>query len=192
LHQDATHEPLDVDLLVQKAKAGDAEAFGRLYDMHVDRVYRHIYYRINNVADTEDLTQQVFLKAWRAIPRYKKTTSPFIAWLMTISHNLVIDFYRAKKDKIRLQDGVVAEDPKSSPEAMAQTHFDQEKLRMAIAQLHGDQQRVVLMRFIEGFSFAETADSLGKTEGATRVILHRALKKLRHILEAGRGQCQKE
>jgi len=186
LHQDATHEQLDVDVLVQKAKAGDAEAFGRLYDMHVERVYRHIYYRINNVADTEDLTQQVFLKAWRAIPRYKKTTSPFIAWLMTISHNLVIDFYRAKKDKVRLPDGVVAEDPKSSPEVMAQAHFDQEKLRMAISQLHGDQQRAVLMRFIEGFSFAETADSLGKTEGATRVILHRALKKLRDILEAGR------
>ena len=186
MHQDATHEQLDVDVLVQKAKAGDAEAFGRLYDMHVERVYRHIYYRIGSVADTEDLTQQVFLKAWQAIPRYKKTGSPFIAWLMTISHNLVVDFYRAKKDKVRLPDGVVAEDPESSPEVMAQAHFDQERLRMAIAQLRGDQQRVVLMRFIEGFSFAETADSLGKSEGATRVILHRALKKLRDILEAGR------
>lgn len=186
MHQDATHEQLDVDVLIQKAKAGDAEAFGRLYDMHVDRVYRHIYYRIGNVADTEDLTQQVFLKAWQAIPRYRKTASPFIAWLITISHNLVVDFYRAKKDKVRLPDGVVAEDPESSPEVMAQAHFDQEKLRMAISQLHGDQQRAVLMRFIEGFSFAETADSLGKTEGATRVILHRALKKLRHILETGR------
>jgi len=186
LHQDATHEQLDVDLLIQKAMAGDADVFGRLYDMYVDRVYRHIYYRVSNVADTEDLTQQVFLRAWQAIPRYKKTASPFIAWLMTISHNLVVDFYRAKKDKIRLRDGVLAEDPESSPEVMAQAHFDQEKLRMAISQLHGDQQRVVLMRFIEGFSFAETADSLGKSEGTTRVILHRALKKLRHILEAGR------
>jgi len=154
--------------------------------MHVDRVYRHIYYRVNNVADTEDLTQQVFLKAWQAIPRYKKTASPFLAWLMTISHNLVVDFYRAKKVKIRFRDAVMAEDPESSPEVTAQAHFDQEKLRTAISQLHGDQQRVVLMRFIEGFSFAETADSLGKSEGATRVILHRALKELRHILEAVR------
>lgn len=184
MYEGSTSETTNVDLLVQKAKAGDAEAFGRLYDMHVDRVYRHIYYRVSSVADTEDLTQQVFLKAWQAMTRYKKTASPFIAWLMTISHNLVVDFYRAKKNRIPLNDGVVAEDPKSSPEVMAQARFDQEKLRMAISQLHGDQQRVVLMRFIEGFSFAETADSIGKSEGATRVILHRALKKLRHILQA--------
>jgi RNA polymerase sigma-70 factor (ECF subfamily) len=79
---------------------------------------------------------------------------------------------------------VVAEGPESSPEVMVQARFDQDKLRMAISQLHGEQQRVVLMRFIEGFSFAETADSIGKSEGATRVILHRALKNLRHILQA--------
>jgi RNA polymerase sigma-70 factor (ECF subfamily) len=173
-------------MLVQKAKAGDAGAFGRLYDMHVDRVYRHIYYRVSSVADTEDLTQQVFLRAWQAIPRYKKTASPFIAWLMTISHNLIVDFYQAKKDKIHLRDEMVAGDPESSPEVVAQAHFNQEKLRTAISQLPGDQQQVVLMRFIEGFSFTETADSLGKSEGATRVILHRALRKLRHILEAVR------
>lgn len=186
MYEASTSEAVNAEVLVQKAKVGNAEAFGRLYDMHVDRVYRHIYYRIGNVADTEDLTQQVFLKAWQAIPRYKKTGSPFVAWLMTISHNLLVDFYRAKKDKIRLRDGVVAKDPESSPEVMAQAHFDQEKLRMAISQLRGDQQRVVLMRFIDGFSFAETANSLGKSEGATRVILHRALKKLRHILETVR------
>jgi len=173
-------------MLVQQAKAGDAEAFGRIYDMYVDRVYRHIYYRVSSVADTEDLTQQVFLKAWQAMPGYKKMSSPFIVWLMTITHNLVVDFYRAKRGRIRLHDGLVAEDPESSPEVMAQARFDQEKLRMAISQLHGDQQRVVLMRFIDGFSFAETADSLGKSEGATRVILHRALKKMRHFLEAGK------
>jgi len=89
----------DEAMLVQRAIGHDAEAFGRLYDMYVDRVYRHIYYRVSNEADSEDLTQQVFLKAWQAIDRYKKTASPFIAWLMTVSHNLVVDFYRAKKDK---------------------------------------------------------------------------------------------
>ncbi len=183
MHEASTSETVNVDMLVQKAKAGDAEAFGRLYDMYVDRVYRHICYRVSSVADTEDLTQQVFLKAWQALPRYKKTASPFIAWLMTISHNLVVDFYRAKKDRIALNDGVAAADPESRPEVMAQARFDQEKLRMAISQLNGDQQRVVLMRFIEGFSFAETADSIGKSEGATRVIMHRALKRLRHILQ---------
>jgi len=186
LHEGSTSETTNVDVLVQRAKVGNADAFGRLYDMYVDRVYRHIYYRVSNVADTEDLTQQVFLRAWQAMPRYKKTTSPFLAWLMRISHNLVVDFYRAKKHNIHLSDTMVAEDPESSPEMAAQAHFDQQKLRMAILQLPGDQQQVVLMRFIEGFSFAEVAASLEKSEGAIRVILHRALQKLRHILEAVR------
>jgi len=70
-------------MLVQKAIGHDAEAFGRLYDMHVDRVYRNIYYRVGNEADAEDLTQQVFLKAWQAIGKYKKMASPFVAWIMS-------------------------------------------------------------------------------------------------------------
>ena len=162
-------------LLVQKAVNRDPDAFGRIYDMYVDRIYRHIYYRVGNVADAEDLTQQVFLKAWQAIDRYKKTASPFLAWLMTISHNLVIDFYRTKKDKIYLDAEVTADAPTSSPERVAETRFDQQQLRRAILQLHGDQQQVIMMRFVEGFEFKEIASLLGKSEGAIRVILHRAL-----------------
>ena len=94
-----TNTSSDIDLLVERAIDGDANAFGRLYDMHVDRIYRHVYYRVGNVADAEDLTQQVFIKAWQAIHRYKKTASPFLAWLIKISHNLVIDFYRSKKSE---------------------------------------------------------------------------------------------
>ena len=67
----------DVDWLVGRAVEGDAEAFGKLYDMYVDRVYRHVYYRVGNVTDAEDLTQQVFLKAWQAVPRYRKTAPLF-------------------------------------------------------------------------------------------------------------------
>ena len=96
-------------MVVQRAIGHDAEAFGRLYDMHVDRVYRHIYYRVGNEADAQDLTQQVFFKAWQAIGRYKKMASPFVAWLMTISHNLVIDFYRTRKDRAYLESEILAD-----------------------------------------------------------------------------------
>lgn len=173
----------DVDLLIAKAVDGDADAFGRLYDMHVDRVYRHIYYRVGNVADAEDLTQRVFLKAWQAIRRYKKTSSPFLAWLMTISRNLVVDFYRSKKESVYLDFELPADETYSSPECSAEAHFEQQRLRRAILELPGDQQQVILMRFIEGFSYPEIASSLGKSEGAIRVILHRALVRLRKILE---------
>jgi len=174
-------------LLIERAVSHDPDAFGRLYDMYVDRVYRHIYYRVGNVADAEDLTQQVFLRAWRAIDRYKKTASPFLAWLMTISHNLVVDFYRTKKDKTYLEADVTAAELTASPEQVAEAHFEQQRLRRAILQLRGDEQQVVLLRFIEGFQFREIASLLGKSEGAMRVILHRALMKLRHILEREKG-----
>ena len=173
----------DISLLVNKAKDGDADAFGRLYDMHVDRVYQHVYYRVGNIADAEDLTQQVFLKAWQAIGRYKKTASPFLSWLIRISHNLVIDFYRSNKARTYLDFDIVASEPESGPEHLAETHFDQQQVRRAILELPDDQQQVVLMRFIEDLSYPEIAASLGKSEGAVRVIQHRALVRLRKILE---------
>ena len=184
MHQERDAETKEDDaLLIQRATSGDADAFGRLYDMYVDRVYRHIYYRVGNVMDAEDLTQQVFFKAWQAIDRYKRTASPFVAWLMTISHNLVIDFYRTKKDKTYLEAEVTADESAPSPERIAEAHFEQQQVRRAILQLPRDQQQVILLRFVEGFRNPEVASILGKSEGAIRVILHRALAKLRQILE---------
>ena len=173
----------DIDQLVDKAIGGDADAFGRLYDMYVDRVYRHIYYRVGNITDAEDMTQQAFIKAWEAIGRYKKTASPFLAWLIRISHNLVIDFYRSNKARTYLDFDLVDTSESSNPEHEVETKFDQQQVRRAIFELPGDQQQVVTMRFIEGFSYSEVAASLGKSEGAVRVILHRALARLRKILE---------
>lgn len=172
----------DEATLVQRAIGRDAGAFGQLYDMHVDRVYRHVYHRVGNRADAEDVTQQVFLRAWQAIDRYKKTGSPFVAWLMTISHNLVVDFYRTAKDRAFVEAEALADSPASSPERVAEMGFEQQRLRRAILQLSGDEQRVVVLRFMEGFEFTEIACVLNKKEGNIRVILHRALVKLRDIL----------
>ena len=169
-------------ILVERAIGHDADAFGRLYDMHVDRVYRHIYYRVGNEADAEDLTQHVFLKAWQAIGRYRKAASPFIAWLMTISHNLVVDFYRTRKDRAYLEMEVLADSSASNPEQAAEAGLEQQCLRRAILQLSSDEQQVVILRFIEGFEFGEIASLINKKEGNVRVILHRALAKLRNIV----------
>jgi RNA polymerase sigma-70 factor (ECF subfamily) len=179
----------DEAMLVQRAIGHDTEAFGKLYDMHVDRVYRNIYYRVGNEADAEDLTQQVFLKAWQAIGRYKKMASPFVAWLMTISHNVVIDFYRTRKDRAYLEAEILADDSAPSPERAVEASLEQQRLRKVILQLGGDEQQVVILRFMEGFEFAEIASLLKKKEGNIRVILHRALVKIRNILEKEGGQC---
>jgi RNA polymerase sigma-70 factor, ECF subfamily len=119
----------DTEELVRRARDGDGDAFGRLYDMYVDmyvdRVYRHVYYRVNNTADAEDLTQQVFIKAWQSIGKYKKTASSFLAWLIKISHNLVIDFYRARKSEARIDVDVLATKPEADPAHLAEASFNQ-------------------------------------------------------------------
>ncbi|MFC2044802.1 RNA polymerase sigma factor [Chloroflexota bacterium] len=173
----------DIEKLVDRAIDGDGDAFGRLYDMHVDRVYRHIYYRVNNTTDAEDLTQQVFIKAWQAIGRYKKTASPFLAWLIKISHNLVIDFYRSKKSEAYIDFDIVATKPETDPAHITEAQFTRQEIRQAINKLHGDQQQVILMRFIEDFSYTEIAAALVKSEVAIRVTLHRGLAKLKTIME---------
>jgi len=189
-HNHSERQAQDEIILVQRAVGHDADAFGKLYDMHIDRVYRHIYYRVGNQTDAEDLTQQAFLKAWQAIGRYKKTASPFIAWLMTISHNLVVDFYRTRKDKAYIEAEVLANYSTSSPEQAAEVSFREQRLRRAILQLSADEQQVVTLRLMEGFQFAEIASLLKKKEGNIRVILHRALVKLRNILEKEGGLVQ--
>jgi len=183
---DKTKGAADIHILIYSAIGGDADAFGKLYDMHVDRIYRHVYYRVNSVEDAEDITQQVFLRAWKAIGRFKKTSSPFAAWLMTISHNLIVDYYRSRKDNRSLDNEAIEIESPSNPEQMAETALDQQQIRKLIARLPDEQQQAILMSFIEGFSYIEVASALGKSEGAVRVTIHRALKKMRQLLEAER------
>jgi RNA polymerase sigma-70 factor, ECF subfamily len=173
---------LKVDSLVGRAVSGDTEAFGCLYDIYADRIYRHIYYRTSNVEDARDLTQEVFTKAWQGLPRYKRTNTPFLGWLFTISHNRVIDYYRTRKDHAYLNSEIIREDRESSPEKLIEAEFTQREVRKAILQLPEDQQQVILMSFIEGFEYKEIASALNKSEGNIRVIVHRGLKKMRELL----------
>ncbi len=173
---------LEEESIVDRAVNGDAEAFGRLYDIYADRIYRHLYYRTSNVDDARDLTQEVFTKAWQVLPKYKRTKTPFLGWLFTISHNRVIDYYRTKKTHVYLNAEIDMGDRVANPEHLADAAFTQQDIRRAILQLPEDQQQVILMSFIEGFEYSEIAASLNKTEGNIRVKLHRGLKKMREIL----------
>jgi RNA polymerase sigma-70 factor (ECF subfamily) len=168
--------------MLDLAIGGDTEAFGRLYDIFADRIYSHIYYRTSNIEDARDLTQEVFVKAWQALPKYKRSKTPFLGWLFTISRNRVIDYYRTKKDYAYLDNEIIMEDCKESPEKLVEAQFNQQEVRRAILQLPEEQQQVILMSFIEGLEYSEIAAALNKTEGNIRVIVHRALKKMREIL----------
>ena len=171
-----------IETIVDRAAGGDTEAFGRLYDIYADRIYRHIYYRTSNADDARDLTQEVFAKAWQALPRYKRTKTPFLGWLFTISHNRVIDYYRTKKDHVCLNNEIDWGSQVNNPENLLESAFTQQEVRKVILQLPEDQQQVIIMSFIEGFEYPEIAATLNKTEGNIRVIMHRGLKKMREIL----------
>ena len=178
----------DIEQLVQKAASGDVTAFGELYDIYVDQIYRHIYYRVGNTGDVEDLTQQVFIKAWHAIKRYRKKSVPFVAWLMTISRNLVTDFYRARKEKISLDDDYKEASKEPGPELLAEIEMERRELIETITRLPEEYRQVIIMRFIEDSSYEEIAAALKKSEGAIRVTLHRALKKMRDLMEERSGE----
>ena len=170
------------EALVDAAIAGDVQAFAALYDRHLARVYRHVYYLVGRRADAEDVTQQVFLQAWQAIGRYRRTEAPFIAWLLTIAHNLVASLYRGAKQTRTLDFEPAIRERWADPEAEALAGYDRLAVRRAILRLKPEQRQVIVLRFVERLEHAEVAAAFGKSEGNVRVIQHRALAELRRLL----------
>lgn len=164
--------------LVEQAKAGDPEAFAKLYDAYVERVSRYVYFRVSEDSDMEDLVSQVFLKAWENLDRYKVSGSPFIAWLYTIARNLVIDHYRTKKDTLSLEEALALPSDLDMPDEEAQTRFDLEAMRDALQVLSKDQQQVLILKYIAGLPNDSIARVMNKQEGTIRGLQMRGLQTL--------------
>jgi len=175
---------MNEDNLIKNAKAGESEAFGKLYDNYLPAIYRYIFIRVGSrKADAEDLTHQVFLSAWQNIKNYKFQGFPFSSWLYRIAHNAVIDYYRGQKPKIdisEVSENVFADSP--DLEKSIDDTEEIKKVKIALAKLEPDQQSVLLMKFVNELSNQEISEALGKTEGAIRVIQHRGLKQLKKIM----------
>jgi len=170
--------------LVERAVARDAQAFGELYDMHVVRVYRHIYYLVNNVSEAEDLTAQTFLQAWEAMERFENRGVPLVSWLLRIAHNLAISHLRSRREGSQLHEGLVDHDTLRNPEKVAERNADGERVRQAILKLAHEQRQVIILRFVEDLDYREVAEIVGKSVAAVRVIQHRALCNLRKQMQA--------
>lgn len=174
--------------LIAAAVDGDVHAFSALYDIHLSRVYRHVYFRVGNHVEAEDVTQQVFVNAWQSIRGYRRTGAPFIAWLMAIAHNQIVSLYRVRtrRHQLNLDDlewEPEAEQRWANPEAEILSSLDRQSVRRAILNLKPEQQQVIVMRFVENFASKEIAAMLNKSHGNIRVIQHRALTELRRNLE---------
>lgn len=169
--------------LIARAQRGNAEAFGELYKLHLDAIYAYVYSRVGNVNDAENLTQTIFVKAWKALGRYKSQSNvPFRAWLYRIAHNAVIDYYRTKKESTPLEDQTMLPDSGQTPEQSVISQERQQYLRSALHKLRPAYQQVLSLRFLNELDYSETAQALGREVGTVRVLQYRALKALRKVL----------
>ncbi len=171
--------------LIKDAIRGKASAFGSLYDYYQPKIYRFVLVKVSRREEAEDLTHQVFLNAWANLKTYEDLGFPFSSWLYRIARNLIVDFYRTNRNESSLE--------KIDPEYLvveATAHFDLtdkmdvEKIKSAIQHLKPEHQDVIVMRFVEDMAIKEVALAMDKTEGAIKLIQHRAIKELKNLLGA--------
>ncbi len=163
------------------AKAELDRAFEELYRAHLRDVYSYAYYRVGNHHDAEDLTEQAFLQAYRHFERARRESDgrPLRPWLIRIAHNLASNYHRDRSR--RPESALDAVEPPSHPHGTERVAEGREELRSVMAKLNDlpeDRREALIMRFALGMSNREIARALGRTEGATKVLIHRAIKQL--------------
>ena len=174
---------MEEDLLIKKAQDGEAEAFGQLYDHYLPKIYRFVFIKVSSQTDAEDLTQQIFLNAWQNIKSFQFQGFSISSWFYRIAYNEVVDFYRTRKHHEPIEtlpEEILSESP-GTDQAFDQ-NIEIGKIKIALQKLEGDQQNVLLMKFVDELSNKEIAQALNKSEGAIRVIQHRGLKQLKNYL----------
>ncbi|MBN2085927.1 MAG: sigma-70 family RNA polymerase sigma factor [Anaerolineales bacterium] len=165
--------------LIARAKY-DREAFGELYERHLQKIYTYLYYRTGNHADAEDLTSRVFQKAYVHLSGYEHLGLPFSAWLYRIAHNIVANWYRDQsRRKVVGLDEAVRHSSEEDPGSSAEKSDEQERLLQLIRKLPEEKQQVIILKFTGGYSNAEIGEILGRSEGAIKSLYHRTLLTLR-------------
>lgn len=163
------------------SKAELDREFEKLYRAHLRDVYSYSYYRVGNHHDAEDLTEQAFLQAYRHFERARRESQgrPMRPWLIRIAHNLASNYYRDRSR--RPEANLDAVEPPAHPHSTERVVEGREDLRQVIRELDTlpeDRREALIMRFALGMSNREIARALGRTDGATKVLIHRALKQL--------------
>jgi RNA polymerase sigma-70 factor, ECF subfamily len=169
--------------------------FSELYRAHLRDVYSYAYYRVGNHHDAEDLTEQTFLQAYRHFERAQRESKgrPLRPWLIRIAHNLAANYYRdrSRRPQTNIDDaGPLA--TAHTTEGLVQERDDLERILRGVQQLPDDRREALIMRFALGMDNREIARALGRTDGATKVLLHRAIRQLEEIVredEEGGGDA---
>ena len=162
----------------------DSAAFGELYNLYVEKIYRFVFFKINNKEETEDITSDVFLKVWNyLIENRKKEIGSFTGLIYRIARNSIIDFYRqrAKRQECSLDSVVLLADDKNYEKV--EIDIEVEKIMIVVKRMKQEYQEVILHRFVEELTTSEISSILDKSKTNVRVTLHRATKKLQELLE---------
>jgi RNA polymerase sigma-70 factor (ECF subfamily) len=144
----AEPEPDELRLVI-RANAGDADAFGQVYDAYADRVYRYIFFPVTDEPTAEDLTSQVFLKAWESLPRYQPSDS-LMAWLYSIARNTVIDHYRTRKQTVSLDEVATVLRHDAKRDEHVDLEYEVQSLKTPMRGLTDEQREVLTWKFIAG------------------------------------------
>ena len=182
----ATGEQDEEQLLIYRAQTSDRAAWDEIFQRNYHRVYVFVFARVGDQQAAEDITADVFVEAWQGIRRFTYRGVPLVSWLFQIAHNLLADFLR-KRSRLRterlMEDGADLRDPRDEAQQVA----NWQSVASALKKLTLEQQQVLVSRFVEGLSLAETAALMGKRENAIKALEFRALKSVRRILGDGAG-----
>lgn len=171
----------DDQLYAEKCQAGDAEAFGVLYDRYIEKIYRFIYYKIFSKETAEDLTSDVFTKAFQKIHSFRSTKGNFSAWLYRIARNTVIDYYRTKKATLPIDDVFdVAFDERTVEQKDAIMAL--EKVSKYLDTLNPKQREIITLRIWEELSYREIAEIVGGSEDSVKMAFSRSIRDVREKL----------
>ena len=171
-----------LERLVEDARAGDAWAFGLLFDHFHLPVYRYIASRVHRPSDAEDLTQLVFVKALEALPRYESRGIPFGGWLFRLARNTVIDHVRTRHEHVDLESASHQPGVEAGPDEVTVARQELDEVAAALAALTDEQRDAIALRFFAGLSAREAAEVMGKQEGTIRGLQFRAIAALRRQL----------
>jgi len=166
--------------LVDRAADGDFEAFGDLYSIFLTRIYRYVFYQLKDKMTAEDITEEVFVKAWDSIDSCKGKGQTFSAWLYRIAHNQIVDNLRKQRKYVVAE--VEIDREIREPELEIEAELEWQEILSATDYLPEQQKQVIILKFIEELDNSEIAEIMGKSQGAVRVLQMRALAALRQKL----------
>ena len=175
-------------LLLYKIKKNDKEAFVKAYDLYVDQIHRFIYFKVGSREEAEDLCSAVFLKTWNYIlENTLKDHKTLKALLYKIARNLIIDHYRKNKNKETISldgdNGIQIIDEQQGAAKIMELKTDLLVLETKLPELKDEYREVIILRFVNELSIKEIAEILDKPKGNIRVLIFRALKALKELLE---------